>query len=95
MERRGGSAAVYGNSNLYKVDAITSISLLKWNSDESRHGGNEENPDQKGTGFARVLETEVSKTNEPKDVTVRTIGYTRLGMPASVFINMRDYTYQQ
>lgn len=95
MERRGGSAAVYGNSNLYKVDAVTSISLLKWNSDEDRHNGGRENSEKKERGFADILETEVSKADEPREIKVQTFGYTRMGMPSAVLINMRDYTYQQ
>lgn len=37
----------------------------------------------------------MGKTGESKDISIRTYGYTRMGMPNAVFINMRDYTYQK
>ena len=95
MERRGGSVAVYGKSGFYTVDAVSSISNLKHFSEDRRQGQPGDESGNGNKGFATVLETEIGRTGEASNINVRTNGYTRMGMPAAVLINMRDYTYQQ
>lgn len=95
MDRRGGSAAVYGNSLFYTVDAVSAISRLKDSKDDRRHGQSGSESEHSQKGFANVLENEIGKTGEASDINVRTYGYTRMGMPSAVMINMRDYTYQK
>ncbi|MCQ2527289.1 MAG: hypothetical protein MJ130_11035 [Lachnospiraceae bacterium] len=95
MERRGGSVAVYGKSDFYTVDAVSAISTLKNFSEDRRQGQSGDESGKGNKGFATVLETEIGRTGEASNISVRTSGYTRMGMPAALFINMRDYTYQK
>lgn len=95
MDRRGGSAAVYGSSQFYTVDAVTAISSLKNSPDDRKHEQPGDESGSKEKGFANVLKTELGKTGETSNINVRTSGYTRMGMPTAVYIRMRDYTYQK
>ena len=95
MERRGGSAAVYGGSVFYTVDAVTAISRLKNFPDDRRQGQSDNSSEKKESGFANILETEVSKTEDASNINVCTNGYTRMGISTTLMIKMRDYTYQR
>ena len=94
---QGGSIAVYGETSLYKVEAVTPASFLKRTNEDGRQGSRDD--DRRGSekkekkDFAGVLEGEYGR-EKAKNIKVQTNGYTKLGVPTAVFINMRDYTYQ-
>ncbi|MCR4617707.1 MAG: hypothetical protein K5669_05920 [Lachnospiraceae bacterium] len=97
---QGGSIAVYGGQSLYKVEAVTAPSLLKRTNEDGRQGsrgdlnrdGTEE---KKSGGFAQMLVDASDKTEESRNVRIRTTGYTKFGVPSEFYLKMRDYTYQK
>ena len=54
----------------------------------------QQNRKKKGDGFAGVFENERRKNEEPRDIAIKSTGYGANGMPQSIYIRMKDYTYQ-
>ncbi|MBQ9334862.1 MAG: hypothetical protein IJS12_11065 [Lachnospiraceae bacterium] len=54
----------------------------------------QQNRKKKGDGFAGVFENERRKNEEPRDIAIKSTGYGANGMPQSICIRMKDYTYQ-
>ncbi|MCR5595085.1 MAG: hypothetical protein K6G12_04510 [Lachnospiraceae bacterium] len=92
--RRGGSIAVYGNDSLRKVIGVTETDRLGRDSGGSGPEYQHQNK-QKGEGFAGILENERKKNEEPRDISVNSTGYGANGLPQTIYIRMKDYTYQK
>ncbi len=54
----------------------------------------QQNRKKKGDGFAGIFENERRKNEEPRDIAIKSTGYGANGMPQSIYIRMKDYTYQ-
>lgn len=54
----------------------------------------QQNRKKKGDGFAGVFENERKKSEEPRDIAIKSTGYGANGLPQSIYIRMKDYTYQ-
>lgn len=54
----------------------------------------QQNRKKKGDGFAGIFENERMKNEEPRDIAIKSTGYGANGMPQSIYIRMKDYTYQ-
>ena len=97
---QGGSIAVYGGQSLYKVEAITAASLLKRTNEDGRGGSRgdynrEQSGERKSGNFEQVLSRATGKNDETRNVRVRTVGYTKAGIPSEFYLKMKDYTYQK
>lgn len=77
------------------VDAVSAIASLKDSNEDRRQRQSGDDSGKGSSGFATVLETEIGRTGEASNISIRTSGYTRMGMPAAMMIKMRDYTYQK
>ena len=92
--RPGGSIAVYGNDTLRKVTGVIETDRLGGDSGGGGAAYQQNRNKKKGDGFAGVFENERKKSEEPRDISVKSTGYGANGMPQTIYIRMKDYTYQ-
>ena len=89
----GGSIAVYGSENLFRVMAVSGFNSASSDHNSYSGYGGLADGNRKGNEFAAILDTEVDKINVSSDINIATSGYTHLGKPSALFITMHDYTY--
>ena len=97
---QGGSIAVYGGQSLYKIEAVTAPTRPKKLKRDGKQGGREnfyqdDSKERKSEGFADLLANAADRSEESRNIRVRTTGYTKNGVPSEFYIKMRDYTYQK
>lgn len=84
----------YGTDDFRK---ITEVGLInRTGPDAGGSGGmyqnNRRNKDNKA--FAHILDAERTNINEGHDISIKNSGYGPKGMPSTVYIQMKDYTFQ-
>lgn len=50
--------------------------------------------DRRGSGFEKILDAEKKRHRDAELISVRNTTYSRAGVPSTVVIRMKDYTFQ-